>query len=66
MKTTKRELAEKYVELKKEFDGKDFKSTIQMHNVEWLIKEFKKEDLEDKVNAVQSAIKMRNKRLGKK
>ena len=66
MKTTKRELAEKYVELKKEFDGKDFKPTIQIHNVEWLIKEFKKEDLEDKVNAVQSAIKMRNKRLGKK
>lgn len=37
-----------------------------MHNVEWLIKEFKKEDLEDKVYAVQSAIEMRNKRLEKK
>ncbi len=56
----KRMLAQQYVELKKQFDGKDFKPTIQAHNVDWLVKEFKVVDLKDKISAVKRALVLRN------
>lgn len=57
----KTQLALQYIELKKQFDGEDFKKGIKAHNVEWLVKEFKVIDLKDKINAVKSALAARNK-----
>ena len=65
MKTMKRQLAKQYIELKKQFDGKDFKSSIKAHNIDYLVENFKAIDLEDKIEAVKSAIKAREKRLAK-
>ena len=53
-------LAQEYIELKKQFDGNDFKTGIKAHNVEWLVKEFTASQLRDKIEAVKSALKSRN------
>ena len=55
--TTKKQLAQEYIRLKKFFDGQDFKPTIKAHNSVWLANEFKVQDLKDKIEAVKSAIK---------
>ena len=57
----KKELAQQYIELKKQFDGKDFKAGIKAHNVDWLVKEFKVADLKEKINAVENALAAKNK-----
>lgn len=62
MKTTKRDLAKKYVELKKQFDGDEFKAGIKMHDIDWLVQEFSATDLEDKITAVENAIYERSKK----
>ena len=56
---TKRELATQYVALRKEFDGKDFKPTLKCFNIDWLCREFKKEHLEVKIDAVRHALSIR-------
>lgn len=61
----KEKLACEYVILRSEFDGANFKPSIKELQIEYLIKEFKIVDLEDKINAVKNAIKERNKRLNK-
>lgn len=62
MKTTKRDLAKKYVELKKQFDGDEFKAGIKMHDIDWLVQEFSATDLEDKITAVENAIYEKSKK----
>ena len=61
----KKQLAKQYIELKKQFDGKDFKSGIKAHNIDYLVENFKVIDLKDKIEAVKSAIKAREQRLAK-
>ena len=56
----KKQLAQEYVELKKQFDGADFKAGIKANNVEWLVKEFKVIDLKEKIEAVRRAIAAKN------
>ena len=55
--TTKEKLANEYVELKKQFDGDDFKADIRQHQVWWLTKEFKVIELKEKIGAVRRAIR---------
>ena len=55
--TKKETLATKYVNLKKEFDGSDFKAGIRAHDVHYLATHFKVSDLEDKICHVEMAIK---------
>ena len=61
----KKQLAKQYIELKKQFDCKDFKSGIKAHNIDYLVENFKVIDLKDKIEAVKSAIKAREQRLAK-
>lgn len=57
---TKRSLAEKYIALKKLFDGHDFKEGIQAHNVDWIVKEFTMVQIQRKIEAVEEALRVRN------
>ncbi len=59
----KEKLAIEYIELKKEFDGSEFKENLRANQIWWLVKEFKVVDLKDKIEAVKSAIKEREKKL---
>lgn len=52
----KKDLAAIYIALKKRFDGDSFKAGIKIHNVQYLCKEFTKQDLQDKINAVTAAV----------
>ena len=61
--TKKELLATEYVNLKKEFDGPDFKAGIRAHDVHYLATHFKVSDLEDKICHVEMALKEKNKRL---
>jgi len=60
--TKKEKLANEYVELKKQFDGTEFKADIKEHQTWWLTREFKCEQLETKIKAVQTAIADKAKR----
>lgn len=59
----KEKLANQYLELKKEFDGSDFMENITEHQIWWLVREFKANQLETKINAVRRAIDEKNLRL---
>jgi hypothetical protein len=59
----KRELAKQYIELKKQFDGDDFKPGIKAHDIDFLVNEFKAVDLRDKIEAVKSALAAKNKQV---
>lgn len=61
----KEKLANEYLALKKEFDGPDFKENITEHQVWWLVREFKANQLETKIEAVRHAIDEKNLRLKK-
>ena len=61
----KEKLANEYIALKKEFDGPDFKENITEHQVWWLVREFKANQLETKIDAVRRAIDEKNLRLKK-
>ena len=65
MASKKLNLASRYVELRKEFDGCDFKPNLTNNQMSYLTKEFKVWQLEDKIEAVKSAINQRNIRLKK-
>lgn len=59
----KEKLANEYLALKKEFDGPDFKENITEHQVWWLVREFKANQLETKIEAVKRAIADKELRL---
>lgn len=59
----KEKLANEYIELKKEFDGSDFKENITEHQIWWLVREFKVNQLETKIESVKRAINEKNLRL---
>jgi len=63
--TKKEKLATEYLRLRKEFDGCDFKPNLTNNQMSYLTKEFKVWQLEDKIEAVKSAINQRNIRLKK-
>lgn len=63
--TKKEKLATEYIELKKKFDGSDFKENIVSNQVRWLVNEFKGYELEDKIEAVKRAIEEKEFRLKK-
>ena len=52
----KEKLANQYLELKKEFDGPDFKENLSSNQVSFLVREFKAVDLEDKIEAMTRAL----------
>ena len=53
----KEKLANQYLELKKQYDGPEFKENLSTNKVSYLVNEFKKVDLEDKIRAMETAIK---------
>lgn len=59
------QLAKQYIELKKQFDGKDFKPTIKAHSVDWLVSEFSVASLKDKIEAVKRALALRERNQNK-
>ena len=59
----KEKLANEYIALKKEFDGPEFKENITEHQVWWLVREFKANQLETKIEAVKRAIADKELRL---
>lgn len=61
----KEKLANEYIALKKEFDGSDFKENITEHQIWWLVREFKINQLETKIEAVKRAIADKALRLKK-
>lgn len=60
--TQKEKLANEYVELKKKFDGEDFAANIAQHQIGYLTRTFKVYELQEKIEAVRSAIKAKAKR----
>ncbi len=54
--TQKEKLAHEYIELKKQFDGENFKAGLTQHQVWYLIKEYKVIELEEKIEAVHRAL----------
>ena len=62
----KEQLANQYINLKREFDGPDFKENILAHQVSFLVKNFKIVDLEEKCEAVKLAIIAKNARANTK
>ena len=62
-KTTKRVLAEKYVELRKEFDGEYFRPCLTQFNIDWLVEKFSIEHLNWKIECVRNAIQAKKERL---
>lgn len=63
--TKKEKLANQYIELRKEFDGPDFKENISDNQVWYLTRNFKVWQLEDKISAVKRAIEEKEIRLKK-
>jgi len=63
--TKKEKLANEYIALRKEFDGDDFKPGLTENQIWWLVREFKVYQLEDKIDAVNRAIKEKKLRLKK-
>lgn len=63
--TQKEKLATEYINLKKQFDGNDFKENITENQMWYLTREFKVQDLKDKIEAVKRAIQEREIRLKK-
>lgn len=61
----KEKLANQYIELKKEFDGEEFKEGLTENQIWYLTKNFKAVDLEDKITAVTNAIVAKKARLKK-
>lgn len=61
----KEKLANQYLELKKQYDGSEFKENLSTNKVSYLVNEFKKVDLEDKIHAMETAIKAKELRLKK-
>jgi len=61
----KEKLANQYLELKKQFEGPEFKENLSTNKVSYLVKEFKKVDLEDKIRAMETAIEAKALRLKK-
>lgn len=61
--TKKEKLATEYLELKKKFDGSDFKENITENQMWYLTSEFKVVDLEYKIEAMKNAIKDKELRL---
>ena len=63
--TQKEKLATKYINLKKQFDGNDFKENITENQMWYLTRKFKVQDLKDKIEAVKLAIQERDIQLKK-
>ena len=63
--TTKEKLAIEYLKLKKQFDGDNFKENITDNQTWYLTRNFKVQDLKDKIEAVGRAIKDKEIRLRK-
>lgn len=63
--TKKEKLANQYIELRKEFDGPDFKENISDNQVWYLTRNFNVWQLEDKISAVKRAIEEKEIRLKK-
>lgn len=61
----KEKLANQYIELKKEFDGEEFKAGLTENQIWYLTQNFKAVDLEDKITAVTNAIVAKKARLKK-
>lgn len=61
--TRKEKLARIYLMLRKEFDGPDFHENLRTLQVDYLIKEFKIIDLEEKIEAVKNAIEQKKRKL---
>lgn len=59
----KESLAIEYVELKKKFDGDEFKPRLIIHQIPYLIKHFSVASLEEKIEAVKSCIDAKEHRL---
>ena len=59
----KEKLAAEYIELKKQFDGEDFKENILENQMWYLTRKFKVQDLQDKIEYVKYAIKEKELRL---
>lgn len=54
--TKKEQLAQEYIELKKQFDGENFKEGLRQNQIWYLTKEFKMVELEEKIEAVHRAL----------
>ena len=63
--TKKEKLANEYLNLRKEFDGEDFKPGLTDNQVWYLVREFKVYQLEHKIEAVKNAINEKALRLKK-
>jgi hypothetical protein len=63
--TTKEKLATEYLNLKKQFDGDNFKENITDNQMWYLTRNFKVQDLKDKIEAVKRAIINKEIRLRK-
>lgn len=61
----KEKLANEYINLRKEFDGDEFKPSLTDNQVWYLVREFKVWQLESKIEAIQRAIKEKELRLKK-
>ena len=61
----KEKLANQYLELKKQYDGPEFKENLSTNKISYLVNEFKKVDLEDKIRAMETAIEAKALRLKK-
>ncbi len=61
--TKKEKLATEYINLKREFDGNDFKENITENQIWYLTREFKIVHLETKIEAIKRAIKEKELRL---
>ena len=59
----KEKLAAEYIELKKQFDGEDFKENILENQMWYLTRKFKVQDLKDKIEYVKYALKEKEIRL---
>ena len=63
--TRKEKLAQEYIELKKQFDGEDFKEGLTQHQIWYLTKEFKACELEFKIEAVRRQLAAKAEREAK-
>lgn len=61
--TQKEKLANRYIELRKQFDGEDFKPGLSSNQLWYLVKNFKVVDLQCKIEAVEKAIIEKDERL---
>lgn len=59
----KEKLAAEYIELKKQFDGEDFKENILENQMWYLTRKFKVQDLKDKIEYIKYAIEEKKLRL---